>query len=131
MNLTEEVKSQIVKELKSNGLSESLLPNVEEAMEVKKVGYKQVIKEYIDNTTKPTKQPILPTQNTNNQAINSFQDRMNQNSQMVTLQVIQKLYEAEQLGYQKYFAGEFDDSVFQQNPKIEDHFHTLSLPIAG
>jgi alanine racemase len=134
MNLTEEVKKEIIKELKSNGLSESLLSKVEEAMEAKKLGYKQIIKEYLENTTKQVKQPGIAMQNANpvnSQSINSFQDRMSKNSEIITLQVIQKLHEAEQLGYQKYFAGEYDTSVFQQNLGIEDHFPTLSLPIAS
>ena len=134
MNLTEEVKKQIVKELANNGLSESLLPKVEEAMELKKISYQQIIKEYVEGTTKPVKQSNISMQkasSVNNQSINSFQERMNKNSEIITLKVIQNLHEAEQLGYEKYFAGEYDTSVFQQNSEIEDRFHTLSLPIAS
>ena len=108
MNLTEEVKKEIVKMLKSNGLSELLLPKVEEAMEIKKVSYQQVINEFLTETSKPASQRVSPQrhspQSKDNQA---FEMRINAASEMITDRVIKSLIDAEQEGYRRYMAGDF------------------------
>lgn len=126
MNLTEEVKKEIVKILKSNGLSESLLPKVEEVMEIRKISYQQVINEFLSESSKPAsqraktqRQPIL------NQDNKAFESRINAASETITNRVIQSLIDAEQEGYRRFLSGEFTHPNIDLLNEINDPFPML------
>jgi len=111
MNLTEEVKKEIVKMLKSNGLSESLLPKIEEAMDVRKISYQQVINEHLAELAKPQSQRIkFQKQPSLDQGNKAFEMRIGAASEAITNRVIQSLIDAEQEGYRRYMAGDFTHS---------------------
>lgn len=134
MNLTKEVENQIVKELQSCGLPETLLEGIKDKMAKNQIGYQLAIQEYIESTTRKPQQKMVakPISSEVKQTGNSFQSRIGNTKELVKQQILSELINAEKEAYQAYFSGSFDTSDFQYlGEEIQDHFHTLRLPIAG